>query len=110
MNVNLIECNTGNINNSSSIARISSSSSTYNEEDVKLGLSYVTLNIGESMQINVYPSEAVPYIRKWESSQPSIASVTNSGFVTALSKGTSIIWVYFNGNGGYARRCVITVK
>ncbi len=78
-------------------------------QSVTLDSQAATLNIGESLQLNVSvsPSDAIDKTVKWTSSASEIAIVDNSGNVTALSVGTATITATA---GNVSAHCEITVN
>lgn len=67
------------------------------------------IEIGKTLQLNatVSPSTATKKDISWSSSQSSVASVSSSGLVTAVSEGTTTITATADGKKGM---CSITVK
>lgn len=62
---------------------------------IKLNKNNMALNVGQSetIQASVAPSTASTTSLKWSSSLPSVATVDQSGMVTAVSEGTTIVSV-----------------
>ena len=77
---------------------------------VALDKSELSLNVGESSQLNavVLPADATNRNVIWSSSDPSVAVVSSSGKVTAVSGGTAIITVTTE-DGGLSVSCKVTV-
>ena len=77
---------------------------------VKLSRSELSLSVGESETLvaTVMPERATDNSVVWSSSAPSIASVDQSGNVTALSAGTAVITATTN-DGGYTASCNLSV-
>ena len=82
----------------------------------EIPVSSVTLNqpaaemiVGETVQLSatILPSNATEKALTWASSKQSVATVSNSGLVTAVAEGTSTITV---SAGGKSANCAITVK
>lgn len=69
----------------------------------------VEMIVGETVQLNaiVLPSNAVDKTVVWTSSNQSVATITTSGVVTAISEGTSTITAKVGGKTG---TCVVTVS
>ena len=65
--------------------------------------------VGETIQLKatVLPSDAVDNTVKWDSSNQSVASVDNSGVVTAVSEGDAVISA---SAGGKSATCKVTVS
>lgn len=71
----------------------------------------LTLEVGETVQlnVNVSPVDAGDKTVTWSSSNSSIATVSNSGFVSALSKGHCNIVARTN-DGGFTATCSLTIN
>lgn len=89
----------------------------YDSSIDKLAVASVSLNResismikGETFKLTetVYPDTAADKTVVWTSSNPSVATVDNSGLVTAISAGTTDIYVTTN-DGGKKSRCNVTV-
>lgn len=67
-------------------------------------------NIGETKQLSVaiQPADATDKSVKWTSANPSICSVTNSGFLIALSNGTTSV-IATTIDGSIPAVCIVTV-
>ena len=76
-------------------------------ESVTLDKTSVTLNVGgiEMLSATVLPADATFPDVKWESSDPSVATIKD-GFVVALKEGTAMITAVA---GGVTAVCVVTV-
>lgn len=99
---------------SSSANEESSSSSTENVvhvSGVRLNQNYLTLEVGESMQLSysISPANATNQRVWWSSTDPTAVSVSSSGSIKALKGGSSVIAVQTE-DGGYADYCQITVN
>ena len=82
-----------------------------NVTDVSLTLNSVYLtHIGETCQLEaiVTPDDATDKTVIWTSSDPSVAAVSDNGFVTAVSEGIATITVT-TADGGYTAICAVTV-
>ena len=86
------------------------------EKEQEVAVTSVTLTqataellIGETVQLTatVLPSNASEKTIRWASSMQSVASVSNSGLVTALAEGTSIVTA---SCGGKSATCQVTVS
>lgn len=86
----------------------SSSTSDLKSDNVSLSPDKLNLRIGESRQLNIYPSTAIGNIRKWESDNTNIVTVNNRGHITAINKGVVSVWAFFNQ--GFAKRCFVIVE
>ncbi len=77
-------------------------------ESVSINQSSVELEIGKTIQLNatVSPSTATRRDVTWSSSKSSVASVSSSGLVTAVSEGTTTITASADGKKG---ECAVTV-
>ncbi|MBQ3766579.1 MAG: Ig-like domain-containing protein [Bacteroidales bacterium] len=77
-------------------------------ESVTLSQSSVELEIGTTLQLNatVSPSTASRKDITWSSSKSSVASVSSSGLVTAVSEGTTTITATADGKKG---ECTVSV-
>ena len=77
-------------------------------ESVSINQSSVELEIGKTIQLNatVSPSTATRKDVTWSSSKSSVASVSSSGLVTAVSEGTTTITASADGKKG---ECTVTV-
>ena len=77
-------------------------------ESVTLSQSSAEIEIGKTLQLNatVSPSTATRKDITWSSSKSSVASVSSSGLVTAVSEGTTTITASADGKKG---ECTVTV-
>ena len=80
-------------------------------ESVSLSENELTLTVGDSfpMSYEINPSNASIKDVSWESSSPSVATVSNTGRIDAIAEGTSIITVTTN-DGSKKATCNVTVK
>ncbi len=62
------------------------------------------------LQATVYPSNAADRRIRWTSSDSSVATVDESGLVTALKKGTATITSAAMDGSGVMRNCTVTVS
>ena len=87
-----------------------SMSSDINVSSVSLNKSSLTLTEGESetLTATISPSDATNKNVNWKSSNTSVATVSSSGKVTAVTAGTSTITVTTD-DGGYTATCEVTV-
>jgi hypothetical protein len=78
---------------------------------VTLDNTSASLWVGETQQLTatVSPSDATDQNVDWSSSDPSIASVSNSGLITAIGKGTATITATTE-DGGYTATCAVNVQ
>ena len=79
---------------------------------ISLNKTSLTLNEGEEETLvpTINPSNAADKTIKWTSSDTSVATVDDSGKVTAVSKGTATIKAEANDGSGKHATCSITVK
>ena len=88
--------------------------STYTENiavtSVSLNKTSATIKKGNTVALSatVNPSNATNKALAWSSSNSSVASVSTSGVVTAVSKGSAVITVKTT-DGGYTATCNVTV-
>ena len=77
-------------------------------ESVTLSQSSVEIEIGQTLQLNatVSPSTATRKDISWSSSKSSVASVSSSGLVSAVSEGTTTITATADGKKG---ECTVSV-
>ena len=77
-------------------------------DSVSINQSSASLSIGETLQLtaSVLPSAATNKDISWSSGNQSVASVSSSGLVTALSEGTTTITATADGKKG---ECTVTV-
>lgn len=77
-------------------------------ESVTLSQSSAEIEIGQTLQLNatVSPSTATRKDITWSSSKSSVASVSSSGLVTAVSEGTTTITATADGKKG---ECTVSV-
>ena len=90
--------------------------SACNNKETEVAVSSVSLNqataemiIGETvqLQVSISPSNATDKTVLWGSSKQSVATVTDSGRVTAISEGSSTITATA---GGKSATCQVTVS
>lgn len=79
---------------------------------IQLDKQSVTLSVSESVQLvaTVSPDDADDASVKWTSSNPAVASVDQTGMVSALAPGTSTISVAAQDGSGKVATSVITVR
>lgn len=79
---------------------------------ISLNKSSLEMNALDTYQLkaNVSPSNADNKSVQWSSSDATIASVDESGLVTAHKKGTAVITVAAQDGSGVTRSCNVTVK
>lgn len=79
---------------------------------ITLNASSKTLEIGETLQLTatVNPDNASDKSLTWSSSNPSVATVSADGLVTAQSEGSATIKATANDGSGVSASCSITVK
>ncbi len=78
---------------------------------ITLSASSATLTEGESLTLTLTttPEDADRNLISWSSSNPSIATVDNTGKVTAIAPGTAIITATANDDSGVSASCEVTV-
>ena len=76
---------------------------------VTLGQSTAEMIIGETVQLTatITPSNATDKTIQWASSKQSVATITNSGLVSAIAEGQSTITA---SAGGKSATCLVTVS
>ena len=77
-------------------------------ESVTISIPSAELEIGKTLQLSatVTPTGATNKDITWSSSNPSVASISAAGLVTALSEGTTTITAFADGKKG---ECTVTV-
>jgi hypothetical protein len=82
----------------------------YDVTGVTVSPTAVTLKVGDTAALTakVEPANATNKAVTWNSSDTSVATVSVSGVVTAVSKGTAII-ACITGSGAKSATCVVTV-
>lgn len=80
-------------------------------ESISISSTELTLTVGEnaSLSYTITPSDASIKNVTWESSSPSIATISQSGRVDAIAEGKTVITVTTE-DGGKTASCVVTVK
>ena len=81
-------------------------------EEINLNHSSNILLEGESLSltVTVIPDDATDGSVIWNSSDPSVATVDNTGKVTAIAPGTATITAMANDGSGVSASCEVTVK
>ena len=84
-------------------------SSTVSVTGVSISRGSIVLDVGggASLSATVSPSNATNESISWSSSNPAVATVTSSGYVTAVGPGTAVITA---SCGGYSARCTVSVS
>ena len=79
---------------------------------INLSASSATLSEGKSLvlSINTTPEDADRNLISWSSSDPSVASVDNTGKVTAITQGTATITATAYDGSGVSASCEIIVQ
>ena len=79
-------------------------------ESVSLDQHEVSLALNKTIQLNatVLPEDAKNKALTWTSSNPEVATVSESGVVTAISKGTAIITAEAQDGSGMKDQCSVT--
>ena len=80
--------------------------------DIELSQSSVTLTEGENtyITITITPDDAEDKSVSWSSSNPYVATVDDTGKVTAIAAGTATITVTANDGSGVTASCEVEVK
>lgn len=78
---------------------------------IRLNKSAITLKAGstQTLYATVLPQNAANQMVKWTSSDPSVATVSKNGKVTALKAGKAVISVK-TADGGWKSSCMVTVN
>ena len=81
-------------------------------ESITLSQSSATLLVEESLTLTatVAPDNATDKTLTWSSSNPSVATVDNTGKVTAIASGTATIAATANDGSGVSAQCEVTVE
>lgn len=87
-------------------------SNTISVTRIEMTPSSATLEIGETIQLNAtaYPTNATNRSLNWTTENYSVASVSNSGLVTARGAGRVWIWARATDGSGAGNYCVVDVK
>lgn len=87
-------------------------SNTISVTRIELTPSSATLEIGEKIQLSAtaYPTNATNRSLNWTTENYSVASVSNSGLVTARGAGRVWIWARATDGSGAGNYCVVDVK
>lgn len=87
-------------------------SNTISVTRIEMTPSSATLEIGETIQLNAtaYPTNATNRSLNWTSENYSVASVSNSGLVTARGTGRVWIWARATDGSGAGNYCLVDVK
>lgn len=86
-------------------------SNTISVTRIEMTPSSATLEIGETIQLNAtaYPTNATNRSLNWTTENYSVASVSNSGLVTARGVGRVWIWARATDGSGAGNYCVVDV-
>lgn len=87
-------------------------SNTISVTRIEMTPSSTTLEIGETIQLSAtaYPTNATNRSLNWTTENYSVASVSNSGLVTARGAGRVWIWARATDGSGAGNYCVVDVK
>lgn len=79
-------------------------------ESIRLSSTSLSMKVGDSTKVNatISPTAALNKDLRWSSGDSSIAVVTSSGKITAVSEGTTVITVT-SEDGGAVATCTVTV-
>lgn len=88
----------------------SGNSSVISVTGISLNKSSTLLNVGETEQLveTIVPSNATNKNVSWSSNNTGVATVSNSGLLTAIASGTATITVT-TSDGGFVATCVVDV-
>ena len=91
--------------------RITVKAATVNVTGVKINTTTKTMNAGTTFQLAAWPqpSTATNKTVTWTSSNTSVATVSSTGLVKAVKKGTATITVK-TADGGKTATCKVTVN
>jgi len=78
---------------------------------ISLNISTITMNVGDTeiLMPTITPTDATNKDINWSSNNPDIASVNNSGVVTAVNEGNAIITAEAKDESGIKAICNVTV-
>lgn len=81
-------------------------------ESVVMNVSSLEIGVGETMQLKatVFPENATNQILLWESSNEAVATVSNTGLVSTVGAGFTIITASATDGSGVEGTCTITVE
>lgn len=87
-------------------------SNTISVTRIEMSPSSATLEIGETIQLSAtaYPTNATSRNLNWTTENYSVASVSNSGLVTARGAGRVWIWARATDGSGAGNYCVVDIK
>lgn len=87
-------------------------SNTISVTRIEMTPASATLEIGETIQLSAtaYPTNATNRSLNWTTENYSVASVSNSGLVTARGAGRVWIWARATDGSGAGNYCVVDVK
>lgn len=81
-------------------------------ESVVMNVSSLEIGVGETMQLKatVFPENATNQALLWESSNEAVATVSNTGLVSTVGAGFTVISASATDGSGVEGTCTITVK
>lgn len=81
-------------------------------DNIKLNKTATVMNVGdtETLTVTVEPANATNKTVTWSSSNTDVATVDESGKVTAIGKGTTLITATANDDSGVQATCTVTVR
>ena len=90
---------------------LTTGSLTVSVSGVVLDKTYLTLNVGENatLRVAVLPEKATNKEVSWSSDNKSVATVSSTGEVTAVTPGTAVITAT-TVDGGFTATCTVEVK
>lgn len=77
------------------------------EEKPYISPKSVTIGVGETYQLQLYPASLRPEITRWEVDNDKILSISQSGKIKGKRQGQTNVWVYYRSE---VKRCAVTVK
>ena len=85
---------------------LSEVSDQLNAGDLVLSNNSVTIAVGDTYPLYVMDNGTIVSAQAWATSDPSVATVSNSGVVTGVAKGSAVITAIYNGT---SIECIVSV-
>ncbi len=81
-------------------------------EEIELDVTTATLDINDTLQLTatIYPDNATNPVLDWKSTDNAVATVSNTGFVTAVGAGNATITVTAADGSNVSASCAVTVN